>query len=233
MKYSLFILLMFVVYGCKSKIQEQPIPMAGVPQGYESTIDFSQGDVHIDSSKSIVKRFIDRFRVKPNTTDLICRYKMDSGLNLNFSVDTVWGKDYYIDTDKVTLVGDTSFVFYSSPYIPLTFDTTKPKIDTTKPRTLRIKNFYDDGITTLQVPSSIYDTVDVICLVSDTSTNEPEYITEYNLTKLTYSIKAKEVREYLGISRDGDTDNWIQHFKTIKYIGIPSKYIIWDTKIIN
>jgi hypothetical protein len=91
-------------------------------------------------------------------------------------------------------------------------------------RTLRIKNFYDDGITTLPIPASIYDTVDIVCLVSDTTYDSPHEVLQ---------IKAKEIRGYLGIYRDGDTDNWIQHFKTIKYIGIPSKYIIWNTKIIN
>jgi hypothetical protein len=84
-----------------------------------------------------------------------------------------------------------------------------------------------------------YDTVDVICLATDTTRSGT---VGGQTIYVMFSIKAKAVREketYWG-SPDPNADGSLNasivprhNWAIKKYIGIPSKYIIWQTKILK
>jgi hypothetical protein len=102
------------------------------------------------------------------------------------------------------------------------------------------------GVGIISLPQ--YDTVDVICLVSDTASNDSMSVTTWakggggfimtNSGALWFSqtiaIKAKAVRECTEVRQYNSSGLlWVCEWSIIKYIGIPSKYIIWQTKILK
>jgi hypothetical protein len=104
-----------------------------------------------------------------------------------------------------------------------------------------------NGVGIISLPQ--YDTVDVICLVSDTTESDFQVISNPEgmiPVSLALTIKAKAVREnkpYIGSPDPVDLGNGLSftysvavkkdNWEIIKYIGIPSRYIIWQTKILK